>query len=158
VHNGVIVNNPNVEKSKHILLIEDDKNDVELMMLALGECGLDKETVVISNGLESLDYLYCQSTFATRSNGNPALIFLDLNMPLMNGVDVLIQIRSDQNLKNIPVVVLSVTQDAETIKICRELGANDYVVKPINFKKFVSVVKELGTFWMQANTTSGETK
>lgn len=138
-----------MEKTKHILLIEDDKNDIELMLLALAECNLDKETVVINNGIEALDYLYCRGAFSERKNGNPALIFLDLNMPLMGGIEVLNEIKTNKKLKNIPIIILSVTQNAETIKACRAIGINDYVVKPINFKKFISVVKELGSFWMR---------
>lgn len=143
-----------MKNSKHILLIEDDKNDVELTRLALSECNLDQNTVVVGNGVEALDYLQCRGAFISRSNGNPALIFLDLTMPMMNGVEVLNQIRSDKQLKNIPVIVLSVTQDIDTIKTCREAGANDYVIKPINFKKFVATVKEIGSLWLGVDASS----
>jgi len=132
---------------KRILLVEDDRKDVELTLEALSEYNLANEVVVARDGEEALDYLYRRGKFKTVADGNPAAILLDLKLPKVNGLEVLGQIRGDEKLKKIPVIVLTSSRQEEDLKKSYELGVNAYVVKPVDFHEFINAVKELGVFW-----------
>jgi DNA-binding response OmpR family regulator len=98
-----------------------------------------------------LDYLYCRGKFAARPDGNPAVLLLDLKLPKVNGLEVLQQIRSDEKLKMIPVVVLTSSHEEKDMVASYKLGVNAYVVKPVDFHEFVNAVRELGVFWAIIN-------
>jgi CheY-like chemotaxis protein len=134
-----------------ILIVEDDPNDVELTLTALDEYKLANEVVVTRDGEEALDYLYCQGKFNARSNDNPAVLLLDLKLPKRDGLEVLEQIKSDEKLKMIPVVVLTSSHEERDVVASYKLGVNAYVVKPVDFHEFVNAVKELGIFWALIN-------
>src|SRR5580658_5413780 len=134
-----------------ILLVEDDPKDVELTLTALEEYNLANEVVVTGNGADALDYLYCRGNFETRSSDNPAVILLDLKLPKVDGLEVLKQIKSDENMKMIPVVVLTSSREEKDMVASYKLGVNAYVVKPVDFHEFVNAVKELGMFWAVIN-------
>jgi DNA-binding response OmpR family regulator len=134
-----------------ILMVEDDTKDVELTLTALEEYKLANEVVVTRDGEEALDYLYCRGNFQTRSGGNPAVLLLDLKLPKVDGLEVLKQIRSDEKLKVIPVVMLTSSNEEKDMVASYRLGVNAYVVKPVNFHEFVNAVKELGMFWAVIN-------
>jgi DNA-binding response OmpR family regulator len=134
-----------------ILIVEDDPNDVELTLTALDEYKLANEVVVTRDGEEALDYLYCRGSFKTRSNDNPAVLLLDLKLPKRDGLEVLQQIKSDEKLKMIPVVVLTSSHEEKDVVTSYKLGVNAYVVKPVDFHEFVNAVKELGVFWALIN-------
>ena len=134
-----------------ILLVEDDPKDVELSLTALEEYHLANEVVVARDGEEALDYLYRRGSFATRSNDNPAVLLLDLKLPKVDGLEVLQQIKSDENLKIIPVVVLTSSHEEKDMVASSSLGVNAYVVKPADFHEFVNAIKELGFFWAVIN-------
>jgi CheY-like chemotaxis protein len=134
-----------------ILMVEDDPRDVELTLTALEEHNLANEVVVSRDGGQALDYLYSRGQYAGRANGNPAVILLDLKLPKVNGVEVLQQIRSDERLKMIPVVVLTSSHEEKDMLASYRLGVNAYVVKPVDFHEFVTAVKELGMFWAIIN-------
>jgi DNA-binding response OmpR family regulator len=134
-----------------ILIVEDDPNDVELTLTALEEYNFANEVVVTRDGEEALDYLFCRGNFKTRSNENPAVLLLDLKLPKRNGLEVLQQIKSDENLKMIPVVVLTSSHEERDVVASYKLGVNAYVVKPVDFHEFVNAVKELGVFWAVIN-------
>ena len=134
-----------------ILLVEDDPKDVELTLTALEEYHLANEVVVARDGEEALDYLYRRGSFATRSNDNPAVLLLDLKLPKVDGLEVLQQIKSDENLKIIPVVVLTSSHEEKDMVTSYRLGVNAYVVKPVDFHEFVNAVRELGVFWAIIN-------
>lgn len=136
---------------KKILLIEDNPNDVELTLEALAEHNLANRVVVLNDGVEAMEYLYCQGQFRNRENENPAVILLDIKMPRMDGIEVLQKIKSDVELKTIPVVMLTSSREEPDLKRCYELGVNAYVVKPVNFKDFFVAVKQLGVFWAVIN-------
>ena len=136
---------------KRILLVEDDANDVELTLTALDEYNLANEVAVVRDGRQALDYLYCSDEFATRSADNPAVILLDLKLPKIDGLEVLRQIRSEERLKLIPVVVLTSSHEERDKLTSYGLGVNAYVVKPVDFHQFVNAVKELGVFWAVIN-------
>ena len=134
-----------------ILMVEDDPRDVELTMTALDEYNLANEVVVTRDGNEALDYLYCRGEFSSRSNENPAVMLLDLKLPKIDGLEVLRQIRSDERLKMIPVVVLTSSHEEKDMIRSYQLGVNAYVVKPVDFHEFVNAIKELGVFWAVIN-------
>ena len=134
-----------------ILLVEDDPNDVALTLTALEEYNLANEVIVTRDGEEALDYVYRRGTFSTRSNDNPAVLLLDLKLPRVDGLEVLQQIKSDQKLRMIPVVVLTSSREERDMVASYSLGVNAYVVKPVNFHEFVNAIKELGIFWAIIN-------
>jgi CheY-like chemotaxis protein len=134
-----------------ILVVEDDPRDVELTLTALDEYKLANEVFVTRDGKEALDYLYCREQFASRLDESPAVILLDLKLPKVNGLEVLQQIRSDERLKMIPVVVLTSSHEEKDMLASYQLGVNAYVVKPVDFHEFVNAVKELGMFWAIIN-------
>jgi DNA-binding response OmpR family regulator len=134
-----------------ILLVEDDLKDTELTMTALEEYNLSNEVVVARDGEEALDYLYCRGKFSTRTSENPAVLLLDLKLPKVDGLEVLQQIRSDEKLKWIPVVVLTSSREERDMVASYKLGVNAYVVKPVDFHEFVNAIKELGVFWAIIN-------
>jgi DNA-binding response OmpR family regulator len=134
-----------------ILLVEDDPRDVELTMTALGEYNLANEVVVARDGEKALDYLYSRGEFSNRANDNPAVMLLDLKLPKVDGLQILQQIKSDERLKLIPVVVLTSSQEEKDMIRSYQLGVNAYVVKPVDFHEFVNAIKELGVFWAVIN-------
>jgi DNA-binding response OmpR family regulator len=134
-----------------ILMVEDDPKDVELTLTALDEYHLANEVVVIGDGEEALDYLYCRGNFKTRSDISPAVVLLDLKLPKIDGLQVLQQIKSDEKLKTIPVVVLTSSREEKDVVTSYKLGVNAYVVKPVDFHEFVNAIRELGIFWAIIN-------
>ncbi|MGA3042942.1 MAG: response regulator [Bryobacteraceae bacterium] len=139
---------PNIGR---ILLVEDDPSDTELTMTALEEYHLSNEVVVATDGAEALDYLFGRGKFQGRNSENPAVLLLDLKLPKVDGLEVLQQIRSDEKLKMIPVVVLTSSREERDKLASYQLGVNAYVVKPVDFHEFVNAIKELGVFWAIIN-------
>ena len=136
---------------KRILLVEDDAKDVELTLTALEEYQLANGVDVASDGEEALDYLYRRGKFRTRDDQNPSVMILDLKLPKVSGLEVLRQIRADDNLRRLPVVVLTSSREEQDLIASYQLGANAYVVKPVDFHKFIEAVKTLGVFWVVLN-------
>ena len=134
-----------------ILLAEDNPNDVELTLAALAKHNLANEVVVVEDGAEALDYLYCRGKYQTRPNGNPAVILLDLKMPKVDGIEVLRTIRSEASMKKIPVVILTSSKEGVDIIRSYDLGVSSYVVKPVNFHDFIDTVSTLGAYWAIIN-------
>jgi CheY-like chemotaxis protein len=140
-----------MEVLKRILLVEDDPKDVELTLAALDEHKLANEVAVARDGVEALDYLYRRGSFAQRPAGNPVVILLDLKMPRMGGVGLLQQIKAEEQLRLIPVVILTSSRESQDLDACYQLGVNAYVVKPVRFHDFVEGVKQTGVFWALIN-------
>ena len=136
---------------KKILLAEDDPRDVELILTSLEDHNLANDVVVARDGAEALDYLYRRGQFADMPAGHPVVVFLDLKMPKVDGLDVLRAVKQDPALENIPVVVVTSSREEQDIVTSYNLGVNAYVVKPVDFYNFVEVVKQLGLFWVQTN-------
>jgi len=136
---------------KRILIAEDDEKDVELILAALREFKLANEIVVTNDGREALDYLYYQGIYKGRPEGNPAIVILDIKMPKISGLEVLKQIKSDENLKNVPTVILTSSKEDKDLFEGYNLGVNAYVVKPMGFAEFIIAVKGLGLFWAVIN-------
>ena len=136
---------------KRILLAEDNEKDVELTLAAMEEHHLANEVVVVTDGAEALDYLCRRGKFAARQNGQPAVVLLDLKMPKVDGLEVLRVIKSHPDLKSLPVVMLTSSHEERDLVESYRLGVNAYVVKPVDFQRFISAVKELGFFWALIN-------
>lgn len=146
-----------VSDLRHILLVEDSPNDAELTLTALEDGGLSNEVVWVKDGQEALDYLYRAGAHASRESGHPAVVMLDLKLPRMDGLQVLERVKSDPELRQIPVVML--TSSREEIDVARSysLGVNAYVVKPVGFTDFVQALRELGLFWAVVNQPPPDT-
>lgn len=136
---------------KRILLAEDNKKDVELTLDALAEHRLANAVTVVRDGAEALDYLRRRGKFAAHNEGLPVVVLLDLKMPRVDGLEVLRQMKSDPQLKNIPVVMLTSSREEQDLVNSYKLGVNAYVVKPVDFGQFVESVKTLGCFWAVLN-------
>jgi CheY-like chemotaxis protein len=140
-----------MQKLKRILLVEDDSKDIELTLTALAEHKLANEVAVARDGVEALDYLYRRGSFAQRPAGNPVVIMLDLKMPRLDGMQVLRQLKADEQMRVIPVVVLTSSRELLDLEQCYRLGVNAYVVKPVRFIEFVDAVQQTGVFWALVN-------
>ena len=138
-------------KLQPILLAEDSPEDVELTLEALSHQNLANRVAVVRDGVEALEYLRCQGAFADRQTGDPVVVVLDIKMPRMGGLEVLREIRGDPELKMLPVVVLTSSREQQDLITSYELGVNAYVVKPIEFSRFIDAVKEIGVFWALLN-------
>jgi CheY-like chemotaxis protein len=136
---------------KRILLVEDSPRDAELTIDALEENRLANELVHVRDGAEALDYLYRRGAFADRPDDLPAVVMLDLKMPKVSGMEVLEQMKNDERLRIIPVVVMTSSREEQDLHKSYRLGVNAYVVKPVKFPEFVEAVKQLGVFWAMLN-------
>lgn len=134
-----------------ILLAEDSPADAEMAVDALREARLANPIVHVEDGVEAMDYLLRRGAFANREEGLPAVLLLDIKMPRMDGLEVLKQIRTDENLKRLPVVILSSSREESDLARSWDLGVNAYVVKPVDVDQFFNAVKTLGTFWAVIN-------
>ena len=126
------------------------ENDIELTLAALAE-HVANQVDVVRDGAEVLDYLYRRGAFAGRESRAPVLVMLDLKMPKVDGLEVLRIIKADPTLKQVPVVVLTSSREQRDVVKSYELGVNAYVVKPVEFEKFVEAVRQLGLFWLLVN-------
>ena len=136
---------------KRILLAEDNANDAELTLAALGEQGMAAGVVVVRDGTEALDYLFRRGAWSARGPEEPCVVVLDIKMPKMGGLEVLRAIKSDETLKSLPVVMLTSSREKGDLLRSYQLGVNAYVVKPVDFGQFSSAVRQLGLFWAEVN-------
>ena len=136
---------------RHILLAEDNANDVELTLAALRTNRVLNEVAVTRDGAETLDYLWRRNAYANREGGNPVLMLLDLKMPKVDSLEVLRQVKSSEQLKSIPIVVLTSSREEQDVVASYDSGVNAYVVKPVDFHDFINAVKLLGGFWAVVN-------
>ena len=134
-----------------ILLAEDNQKDVELTLEALSEHNLANKVVVVRDGVEALEFLRYEGQFKMRNRGNPAVLLLDIKMPRMGGIELLQVIRKDPVLKFLPIVILTSSREESDLVTSYELGANAFVVKPVDFEHFIDVIKQIGVFWALIN-------
>lgn len=138
-----------------ILLVEDNPDDVELTMRAFRKNNIANNTVVARDGVEALDYLFCQGAYTDRdSKDSPRLILLDLKLPKLDGLQVLERIRADERTRLIPVVILTSSKEEHDLISGYKSGANSYVRKPVDFKKFVEAVRQIGLYWLLINEST----
>jgi len=143
-----------MNKIKTILMVEDDHRDAELVMAAFDDHYLKNEVMIVRDGEEALDYLFCRKDYRERPRVNPDMVLLDLKMPKVDGHEVLRQIRSDQELKLVPVIIFTSSNQESDVLKSYQLGTNAYVVKPMNFYQFSEVLKTLVLFWAVLNETT----
>lgn len=139
--------------SVELLMAEDNETDAELTIRELKKHNMANNLVHVRNGEEVLDFIYGRGRFAARegSRNFPKMILLDIQMPRVNGLEVLKQIKSDPQTQSIPVVILTSSKENPDIKKCYELGANSYIVKPVNFEGFAEAIRNLGLYWLLLN-------
>jgi len=139
---------------KTILLVEDNPDDVALTLRALKKNNLLNEVVVAKDGVEALDYLFCEGKFADRTHDHlPELILLDLKLPKVDGLEVLKRIRANSRTKLLPIVILTSSNEQSDIISGYELGVNSYIRKPVDFEQFIEAVRQLGLYWLVLNQT-----
>jgi two-component system response regulator len=142
------MNNDKVE----ILLVEDNPHDAELTIRALRKVNLANQLIHVKDGAEALDFIFAKGDFAERQIENkPKVILLDIKMPKVDGIEVLRQIKLNDNTKTIPVVIMTSSKEEQDIITSYNLGVNSYVVKPVDFEGFAKAVSELGLYWLITN-------
>lgn len=146
------MNNMNRE-IRTILLAEDSPADAEMAIDALREAHLANPIVHVEDGVEALDFLYCRGAFSNRTELAPAVVLLDIKMPRLDGLEVLKQMRNDENFKHVPVVILSSSREESDLIRSWDLGVNAYVVKPVDVDQFFVAIRTLGQFWAVLNET-----
>lgn len=140
------------QQKADILLIEDNIDDADLTIRALKKNNTVFSLIHLKDGEEALDYIFCKGNFANRdSNDLPKIIILDLKMPKIDGIEVLNKLKSDLRTKIIPVIVLTSSNQTKDIQECYRLGANSYIVKPVEFEGFVSTISNIGHYWLAQN-------
>lgn len=143
-----------MEKILPILYAEDNDNDIELTLAAFRECNLKNRIDVVKDGQEVIDYLTYQSKYNNREKEHPVVVLLDIKMPRVDGLQALKFIKENSDLKHIPVVMLTSSSMEKDLIESYELGANAYVIKPIDFIEFMDSVKNIGAFWALINKTA----
>ncbi len=139
-----------------ILLIEDNPDDAELTRIAFAEAGIDSQLVVVGDGAEALDYLFARGAHASRDAADlPSIVLLDLNLPKLDGREVLQALRANPATRGLPVVVLTTSTEPFDVEASYALGVNSYIRKPVDFGKFVEVVKQIGLYWLVLNHPRG---
>ena len=139
-----------------ILIAEDSPADAEMAIDALRDARLANPIVHVEDGVETLDFLMRRGAYANREEGLPAVLLLDIKMPRMDGLEVLREIRTDDRLKHLPVVVLTSSREETDLARSWDLGVNAYVVKPVDSEQFFHAVKTLGKFWAVLNETPND--
>jgi two-component system response regulator len=135
-----------------ILLVEDSMADAEMTIRALKKVNLANKLIHVKDGRDALDFLFGEGTFTGRElTKMPKVILLDIKMPKVNGIEVLQVIKSDIRTKTTPVVMLTSSKEDPDIRQCYELGANSYIVKPVNFDGFTQAIMNLGFYWLLLN-------
>lgn len=135
-----------------ILLVEDNRDDVELTLRALKKNNVTNRVTVVQDGAEALEYLFGTDRYAARSvSGPPKVVLLDLKLPLVSGIEVLRRCKADERTRSIPIVVLTSSREEPDIQTCYNLGANSYIVKPVDFLQFTDAVRQAGLYWLLLN-------
>lgn len=140
------------ENVVEILLVEDNPNDVKLALHAFKSNNIANKVQVVRDGAEALEFIFCTDRYAHRTIANgPKVILLDLKLPLVDGLEVLRQIKADPRTQAIPVVVMTSSKEESDVVESYKLGVNSYIVKPIDFEQFTEVVRQLGFYWLLLN-------
>ncbi len=135
-----------------IVIVEDNPNDAELMVRSLKDNRLANSLIVLEDGEQALDFIFGRGQYSERDlNKLPKVIFLDLKLPKVDGLEVLKQVKSNKQTSKIPVIIVTSSKEDPDIAAAYKLGANSYVVKPVNFNNFVETINQLGSYWLVIN-------
>jgi two-component system, response regulator len=134
-----------------ILLVEDNRDDEELTLLTLEEHHIVDDIKVVRDGVEALDYLFSTGSYADQNPSLPQMILLDVKLPKVNGIEVLARVKGDARTRKIPVVILTSSREEPDIQRSYELGANSYIVKPVDFDQFKDTIQRIGFYWQNLN-------
>jgi two-component system response regulator len=141
-----------IKTQSSILLVEDNANDLELALHALKRGNLASQIDVARDGAEALDYIFCRGAFSGRDPADqPRVVLLDIKLPLVDGIEVLKAIRADEKTRAIPVVMLTSSAEDRDLKACYDLGANSYIVKPVDIDQFFAAIQQVGVYWLVLN-------
>jgi len=141
-----------VNNEIEILMVEDRDEDIELAMRALKKNNIANNIEIVKDGEKALEFIFATGEFSERKiSQQPKLILLDLKLPKVDGLEVLREIKADERTKSIPVVILTSSDESSDIKEAYKMGANSYIVKPVNFDNFVKAVADLGLYWLLLN-------
>ena len=143
-------------KQVTILLVEDDPGHARLIEKNLHRSNINNDIIIVSDGQQALDYLFCEGEFAGSECPSPLLVLLDLNLPVLDGYQVLERMKADERAKRIPVVILTTTDDAREVSRCYQLGCNVYVTKPVDYERFSEAIRKLGLFLSVVTIPDGE--
>ena len=139
-------------KPNDILLVEDNKSDIELTLRAFNKSNILNRIIVAEDGEEALDYLYGTGNFTERDISNvPALILLDLNLPKVNGFEVLRKIRGDERTRRLLVIIMTSSREEQDVAAGYDLGVNSYIRKPVDFNQFIAAISQIGLYWLVIN-------
>lgn len=141
----------NATQPLDVLLVEDNASDLKLALHAFRKHRVANSIQVARDGAEALDFIFKTGAFAVRNGGNPHLVLLDLKLPRIDGIEVLRRMKSDAAARTIPVVVLTSSREDRDLEECYRLGANSYIVKPVDFDQFSTVIDQLGFYWLLVN-------
>ena len=135
-----------------IVIVEDNPNDAELMVRSLKKNRLANSLLVLEDGEQARDFIFCRGQYTGRdSSGSPKVIFLDLKLPKVDGLEVLKQVKSNEQTRKIPVIIVTSSKEDPDIATAYKLGANSYIVKPVDFDNFVRTIAQLGFYWLVIN-------
>jgi CheY-like chemotaxis protein len=137
-----------------ILLVEDSVEDAELTRRALKRAKVANDIAWVRDGVEALEYLFCEGAYAGRDSGPPKLVLLDMKMPRMDGLQVLAKLKGQERTRSIPVVMLTSSREERDLVESYALGVNSYIVKPVDFEQFADTVSQVGMYWVLANQTA----
>jgi CheY-like chemotaxis protein len=146
------------EHTVTVLVVDDDEGHIELVRLNLRRAGINNQIVPLTNGNDALDYVFCRGPYASRERDGALLVMLDINMPGVDGVEVLRQIKANQDTRKIPVIMLTTTDDPREVNRCYELGCNVYITKPVDPTAFVDAINKLGLFISVVSVPSDRTR
>jgi len=141
-----------VEKLKLILLVEDNEDDVDLTLLCLNRHHITERVDVVRDGAEALDYLFARGRYKTRDlHDRPAMVLLDLNLPKLNGLEVLAEIRKDPGTRRLPIVIFTTSKEERDVAGAYDGGANSYIRKPVDLTQFNEAIRQVGQYWISLN-------
>ena len=139
-----------------ILLVEDDPGHARLIEKNLRRSNINNEIVMLTDGQQAVDYLFAQGHYGGRKRPSPLLVLLDLNMPVLDGYQVLERMKASEETKRIPVVILTTTDDAREVERCYNLGCNVYITKPVDYEQFAEAIRKIGLFLSVVTIPDGE--
>jgi two-component system response regulator len=138
--------------TKRILLIEDNKSDIDLTLRAFKKANIENPVVILEDGKEALDYIFSRDKYQNNTNlEDPELILLDLKLPIIDGIQVLKEIRSNEKTRHYIVIILTSSKEESDLIMSYNLGVNSYIRKPVDFNQFVEVIKQIGVYWILLN-------